>query len=361
MNTSVRKIKVLIVDDSPTVLECLKHIFNSTSKLQVIGSARNGKEAIEFVRHTRPDIITMDVRMPVMDGFEATREIMSTDPIPIVILSANWDPIEVEQSFKAVEAGALASFAKPSGIASPDNAKDIRELVTAIESLAHVKLVRRRVSSTPRAQNVTGVNHALDSSRELRNSGIVVIGVSTGGPPVLQCILAGLAKDFKYPVLIVQHISKGFTQGLADWLGNTSVLPVMLGRHGDLLKPGRVLLAPDDCHMEVGADEQVVLTMDEPDHSLRPAVSRLFSTASAVYGSRTIAVLLTGMGSDGAREMLDIKERGGMTIAQDEGSCVVYGMPKVAVQMSAVKLVLSPAEIANALNRLSAKQRSSHE
>jgi two-component system chemotaxis response regulator CheB len=356
VNTDARKIKVLIVDDSPTVVMYLKHLFNSTDTLQVIGTACNGKKAVEFVRHTRPDIITMDVRMPVMDGFEATREIMSTDPIPIVILSANFDPVEVEQSFRAVEAGALASFAKPSGMASAENAKDIRELVAAMEALAHVKLVRRRAPAPPRAQNGPEAVSAVNSIRKLRNPGIVVIGVSTGGPPVLQAILAGLAKDFKFPVLIVQHISKGFTQGLADWLGNTSALPVMLGRHGDLLSPGRVMLAPDDRHMEVGADEQIVLTEDAPDQGLRPAVSRLFYSASAVYGPRAIAVLLTGMGSDGAREMLNIKDRGGVTIAQDEGSCVVYGMPKVAVQLNAVKHVLSPAEIVNTLNGLSAKQ-----
>jgi two-component system chemotaxis response regulator CheB len=356
VNTDARKIKVLIVDDSPTVLVYLKHLFNSTGTLEVIGSACNGKKAVEFVRHTRPDIITMDVRMPVMDGFEATREIMSTDPIPIVILSANFDPVEVEQSFRAVEAGALASFAKPSGMANAKNAKDIRELVAAIEALAHVKLVRRRPPVQPRAQDGSEAVHAVNSIRKLWNKGIVVIGVSTGGPPVLQEILTGLAKDFKFPVLIVQHISKGFTQGLVDWLGSTSNLPVMLGRHGDVLSPGRVVLAPDDRHMEVSADEQIVLTADEPDQGLRPAVSRLFGSVSAVYGPRTIAVLLTGMGSDGAREMLDIRDRGGVTIAQNEGSCVVYGMPKVAVQLNAVKHVLSPAEIVNMLNGLSAKQ-----
>ena len=356
MNADAKKIKVLIVDDSPTVLECLTHIFDSTGTLQVIGAARNGKEAVDFVRHTRPDIITMDVQMPVMNGLEATREIMSTDPIPIVILSASWDPGEVEQSFKAVEAGALASFAKPSGMASTDSAESIRELVANIEALARVKLVRRCALSRPRAKNGTGADHVVNNTRQLRNTGIVVIGVSTGGPPVLQCILAGLVKDFKFPVLIVQHISKGFTQGLVDWLGGTSVLPVTLGRHGDLLSPGQVMIAPDDHHMEVGANEQVVLTVDEPEQGLRPAVSSLFRSASAVYGQRTIAVLLTGMGTDGAREMLDIKDRGGMTIVQDEKSCVVHGMPKAAVQLNAVRHVLSPAEIANTLNRLSAEQ-----
>ncbi len=356
MNREIKKVNVLVVDDSPTVLQFLTHIFNATGMLQVIGTARNGKEALDFVRHTRPDIITMDVHMPVMNGIEATREIMCTAPIPIVILSANWDTDEVENSFKAVEAGALASFAKPSGVANQDNADAIRELVSSIEALARVKLVRRYAPSWPRAHRANGgADHAVTPPRQLRNKGIVVIGVSTGGPPVLQGILAGLARDFRFPVLIVQHISKGFTQGLADWLGGTSALPVSLGRHGDLLRPGQVILAPDNHHMEVGVNEQVVLTTEEPEQGLRPAASSLFRSASAVYGQRTIAVLLTGMGHDGAREMLDIKNRGGVTIAQDESTCVVYGMPKAAVLLNAVKHVLSPPEIVIMLNRLSAE------
>jgi len=353
MNADVKKTKVLIVDDSPTVLEHLTRIFNATERLKVIGTARNGREAVEFVHHIRPDIITMDVNMPVMNGLEATREIMSTDPIPIVILSASWEPGEVQKSFLAVEAGALASFAKPSGVASADSAESIRELVANIEALARIKLVRRRGPSTFSSLNENRAASPVNNGRRLRNPGIVVIGVSTGGPPVLQCILAGLEKDFRFSVLVVQHISKGFTQGLADWLGGTSALPVALGRQGDLLNPGQVIIAPEDHHMEVGADEQVVLTVDEPEQGLRPAASRLFHSAAALYGNRTIAVLLTGMGNDGAREMLDIKNQGGVTIAQDEKSCVVYGMPKASIQLNAVKHVLSPEEIVKMLNRLS--------
>ncbi len=355
MNADVKKTKVLIVDDSPTVLEHLTRIFNATERLKVIGTARNGREAVEFVRHIRPDIITMDVNMPVMNGLEATREIMSTDPIPIVILSASWEPGEVQKSFLAVEAGALASFAKPSGVASADSAESIRELVANIEALARIKLVRRRGPSTFPSLNENRAASPVNNGRRLRNPGIVVIGVSTGGPPVLQCILAGLAKDFMLPVLVVQHISKGFTQGLADWLAGTSALPVALGRHGDLIRSGQIIIAPDDYHMEIGSNEQVILASDEPEQGLRPAVARLYRSAGAVYGHRTIAVLLTGMGSDGAREMLDIKNQGGVTIAQDEKSCVVYGMPKAAMQLNAVKHVLSPEEIVKMLNLLSAE------
>ena len=352
MNVPTPKVRVLVVDDSPTVLQYLTHVFNATGTLQVIGTACNGREAVDFVRHTKPDIITMDIRMPVMDGLEATREIMSTDPIPIVILSASWDPGEVQQSFKAVEAGALASFAKPAGMASADSAESIRQLVANLEALARIKLVRRSMSATQSWRRGSEAGPLANNVRRLRNPGVVVIGVSTGGPPVLRCILAELAQDFTFPILIVQHMSKGFTQGLVDWLGGSSTLPVALGRHGDLLRPGQVVVAPDDYHMEVGQDEQLVLCPDDPEQGLRPVASRLFRSAAAVYGSRTIAVLLTGMGSDGARELLEIKDRGGVTIAQDEKSCVVYGMPKAAVQLNAVNHVLGPLEIAKMLNRL---------
>ena len=353
--TTHARVKVLVVDDSPTARQYLTHIFNATGTLQVIGTASNGQEALDFVRRTKPDIITMDINMPVMDGLEATREIMCTDPVPIVILSASWDPREVQQSFRAVEAGALASFAKPSGMASVDSAESTRELVANIEALARIKLVRRNGWASGAGPCSKVANHAGTPARRLRNPGVVVIGVSTGGPPVLQCILSRLARDFRFPVLIVQHISQGFSQGLVDWLRSSSALPIALGRQGDLLRPGQVVVAPDDCHLEVGGEEQVVLSRSEPEHGLRPAVSRLFHSAATVYGRLSIAVLLTGMGSDGARELLEIRDQGGVTIAQDERSCVVYGMPKVAVELHAVNHVLCPVDIAKTLNRLSAE------
>jgi two-component system chemotaxis response regulator CheB len=344
-------IKVLIVEDSQVVRDFLTYILSSDPAIQVIGTADNGEEAIQAVRDKRPDVVTMDINMPKMDGFEATRIIMETTPTPIVIVSASWDPKEVEKTFRAMEAGALAAVRKPVGVAHPDYKDQAKELIQTVKLMSEVKVIRRR----PRIKHGKGipaglaVNDLISSTTDIK---VVAIGASTGGPPVIAAIISELPKDFRAPLLIVQHIAPGFVRGFADWLANSCRFPVMIAAQHELPLPGHAYVAPDGVHMGVDAVGRIVLKEAEPENGLRPAVSYLFRSVAEVFGKNIVGVLLTGMGKDGAYELKMMKEKGAITIAQDKESCVVYGMPGEAVNLNAATYVLSPPKIAEILARL---------
>lgn len=343
-------IKVLVVEDSPVVREFLVHILGSDPDIQVIGTANDGEEALEAVRRTQPNVITMDIHMPKMNGLEATRRIMETHPTPIVIVSGSQDPREVATTFQAMEAGALAVLSRPAGIGHPDHEASARELVQTVKLMSEVKVVRRwprgrREAAVPRPGE-TGLKRALAKVR------VVAIGASTGGPPVLHTILAALPKDFPAPVLIVQHMAAGFIRGFADWLSQSSCLPVHLATHGEYILPGHIYLAPDECQMKVERGGRIVLTRDPPENGLRPSVSYLFRAVADVYGGDAVAGLLTGMGRDGAEELKLLREKGAITFAQDKESSVVHGMPGEAIRLDAATLVLPPERITAALMNL---------
>jgi two-component system, chemotaxis family, protein-glutamate methylesterase/glutaminase len=342
-------IKVLIVEDSQVVRDFLTFILSSDPAIQVIGTACNGEEAVQAVRDRKPDVVTMDVLMPVMDGFEATRIIMETTPTPIVIVSASWDPQEVEKTFQAMEAGALAAIPKPVGVAHQNYKRHAKELIQTVKLMSEVKVVRRR----PRIQSRTDSSVVFPVGQidpvilELK---AVAIGASTGGPQAIEAILSGLPKDFSAPLLIVQHIAAGFIQGFADWLAHSSGFPVKIAAHGEQLLPGRVYIAPDDLQMGVENRGRIILSSSEPENGLRPSVSWMFRSVNEVFGKNAIGVLLTGMGKDGAHELKRMKERGAVTIAQDKESSIVYGMPGEAATIHAATYVLSPAGIAEFLS-----------
>jgi two-component system, chemotaxis family, protein-glutamate methylesterase/glutaminase len=344
-------IKVLIVEDSPVVRDLLTFTLSSDPAIQVIGTAHDGEEAIRAVREKRPDVVTMDIVMPNMDGFEATRIIMETTPTPIVIVSASWDPKEVEKTFRAMEAGALAAIAKPVGVAHPDYKTLSKELIQIVKLMSEVKVIKRRpqekkrdiISRESTAGLITPVTPDLK---------VVAIGASTGGPPAIETILSGLPKDFPVPLLIVQHIAAGFVQGFADWLANSTGLPVKIAAQGEQLLPGRAYIAPDDLQMGVENGGRIILSSSGPENGLRPSVSWLFRSVREVFGKNAIGVLLTGMGKDGARELKRMKEQGAVTIAQDKESSVVYGMPGEAVTIDAAAYVLPPVRIAEFLSGL---------
>jgi two-component system, chemotaxis family, protein-glutamate methylesterase/glutaminase len=342
-------IKVLIVEDSQVVRDFMTFILSSDSAIEVIGTAHDGREAIRAVREKRPDVVTMDIVMPGMDGFEATRIIMETTPTPIVIVSAGWDPKEAEKTFRAMETGAIAAVVKPVGISHPDYKKQAKELTQTVKLMSEVKVIKRRpkegkgavISGEPTAAMIP------PATPELK---VVAIGASTGGPPVIETILSGLPKDFPAPLLIVQHIAAGFVQGFADWLANSSGLPVKIATHGEQLLPGRVYVAPDDLQMGVEVGGRIHLSDSGPENGLRPSVSWMFRSVGEVFGKNAIGVLLTGMGKDGAQELKRMKEKGAVTIVQDKESCIVYGMPGEAVTINAAAYVLSPAKIAEFLS-----------
>lgn len=344
-------IRVLIAEDSPVAREMLAHILNSDPEITVVGAVCNGEEVIEEINRNKPDIVTMDVHMPKMDGFKATRIIMETNPVPIIIVTGSSDMQELELSFHAVEAGAVAVIQKPQGIGHPSYPQSAAELVKMVKLMAEVKVVRRwtRFAERKTLAPIEALNGISSHSSKIR---VVAIGASTGGPPILQYILSELPKDFPVPVLIVQHMAKGFTQGFAEWLGETSALPVHVAFHGSLLRPGHVYVAPDGFQMKVERNERLSCQGNEPENGLCPSVSILFRSVAEVFGKSAVGILLTGMGKDGAEELKLIKEKGAITIAQDQESCIVFGMPGEAVKLNAAKYVLAPEKIVATLKSM---------
>jgi len=339
-------IKVLVVEDSPAVREFLVYLLDRDPNIRVVGTANNGEEALEAVKRYRPDVITMDIHMPKMDGLEATRRIMESDPVPIVIVSGSFDPHENTKTFRAMEAGALAVLRRPVGIGHPDYEANARELLQTVKAMSGVKLVRRW------AQKRGGPILPLVAKplvKKVAKVKVIALGASTGGPPVLQTILAMLPRDFPLPILIVQHMASGFIASFVEWLARTSALPVHVARQGEFMLPGHVYVAPDECQMRVDHHGKIVLTQDAPENGLRPSVSYLFRSLAAVYAGDAIAGLLTGMGRDGAEELRLLKDNGAITFAQDKDSSVVHGMPGEAIKLDAATYILAPEKIAAVL------------
>lgn len=355
-------IRVLVVEDSPTMRELLLHILCSDPAIEIAGIAETGEEALEATQRVQPDVITMDVHMPKMNGFDATRRIMETQPTPIVIVSGTTDVSDRTKAFRAIEAGALALLQKPLGIGHPDYERHAAEVVRNVKLMAEVKVVRR----WPRYRSTEPVAETLPSS-ELQlsaakaNLRVIAIGASTGGPPVLQTILSGLPRDFPAPILIVQHIAAGFTQGFVEWLAQSSALPIQIAGNGEPVVPGHVYVAPDGFHMAIGWDERLSLSTSNPENGLRPSVSFLFRSVAQAYRQHAIGVLLTGMGKDGALELKMMKDEGAITMVQDRDTAVVNGMPGEAIKLGGATYVFSPEKIRAALSTLVIRNANSGE
>ncbi len=338
-------IKVLVVEDSFVVRENLKYILEMDPGIQVVGMANDGQEAIEAAKRLKPDVITMDINMPKMNGFLATRRIMETCPTPIIIVSASWDPDEVKKTFQAVEAGAVSILRKPQGPGHPDFERNAREIVQTVKQMSEIKVVTRRPKLQPAKDY-----HTVESevAPPVRRTGIelVAIGASTGGPLVLQTILSLLPDNFPAPIIIIQHIAQGFIQGLVDWLNQSTGFPVHQATPGEYMLPGHAYFGPDDYNMGVSRRRQISLSQDEIENYFRPSISYLFRSVARTYGANAAGVLLTGMGIDGAKELKLMKDSGAVTIAQDNETSVVFGIPGEAVRLGAAQFVLPPEQIA---------------
>ncbi|OGU02014.1 MAG: chemotaxis response regulator protein-glutamate methylesterase [Gemmatimonadetes bacterium GWC2_71_10] len=334
-------IRVVVAEDSLTVRELLVGILESDPEFRVVGQAKTGAEAVELAIRLRPDLITMDVHMPALDGFEATKEIMVHAPAPIIIVSSSASQADVELSFNTMRAGALMVVAKPDNPQSPLFNGRREQFVAMAKAMAQVKVVRRWATQTLPATAPASRRRASGPPLQL-----VAMAASTGGPAALQRILADLPGDFPAPILIVQHIATGFVAGLAGWLGGACNLHVKVAEAGDPLVGHTVLIAPDDRHLGI-AQGRAVLSDAPPLGGFRPSATHLFETAARAYGASLAAIVLTGMGSDGVAGLAAVKTAGGRVLAQDEASSVVFGMPREAVVAGLADEVLPVGGIAD--------------
>jgi two-component system chemotaxis response regulator CheB len=340
------KIRVLVVEDSAVIRLFLVHLLESDPQICVIAAVNDGLAAVDFVKRDKPDVVLMDVHMPHLDGFEATRCIMESNPVPIVICSSTLDTRDIAIAFQALEMGAIACIEKPLGKEHPDFPAQSRHLLETVKLMSEVRVVRRRARMPTRPLSEARLAGFDPSSAAVR---LIGIGASTGGPQVLQTIFASLPRDFPIPILVVQHITPGFLRGMATWLNDTTGMPVHIATHGLMPQPGHIYLAPDECHMGISAYGEILLSDTPKEHHLRPAVSFLFRSLTKVLGPHTLGVLLTGMGRDGADELKAMKDSGAVTIAQDRESSVVHGMPGAAIALKGATYVLPPDKITEAL------------
>ncbi len=341
-----RKIRVLIAEDTLVGQHLLKGILADDPRFEVIGIAGNGKEAVDFVTKHLPDVVSMDIYMPEMDGIEATRRIMRNSPVPIVIVSSFYDANEVKMSFNILEAGALTILPKPHGPMHPEFNQTARTYRNTLKMMSAVN-VSRTSRRTDRSPEVARTPVAPATVRTASAPKIIAIGASAGGPQAIEAILKGLPASLPVPVLIVQHIDAHFAEGYCDWLNSRSAMPVHIAINGEIMLPGHVYLPPGDHHLGTERENIITVTKNPPEKGLRPAVSYLFKNVNAVYGGNSVCILLSGMGTDGAAELKTLRDAGALTIAQDESSSLVHGMPGEAIRLGGAAEILSPVEIAH--------------
>ncbi|SDZ80127.1 two-component system, chemotaxis family, response regulator CheB [Desulfuromusa kysingii] len=346
-------IKVLLVDDSLIVTTLINKALAVAPDIEVVGIAHNGIEALNLIPQLAPSVICTDLHMPKMDGLELTREIMARFPRPILVVSISVadDSLNV---FKLLEAGALDVINKPLLNTEEDFSTIAAKLINKIRIISAVKVFRRIPKSRPELAALP-TSPPLTTAKKPVN--LIVIGASTGGPNALKKILAGLPADFPAPIICVQHICDGFIQGLAQWLSTSCSLKVSLAKKGALPQPGSVYFPQEGQHLGFDHLGRFVMFPGLPTDMHAPSISNTMKSAAQRYGRGVLGVLLTGMGADGAEGMLEVARSGGTTIAQDEKSSVVFGMPKQAIEQGAVQQVLPLDEMAKAIIRLTDDKR----
>lgn len=342
-SASPRRVRVLVVDDSSVVRDVLTAMLESDPEITVIGTASHGDEAVALTAELKPDLVTMDLKMPRMDGMEATERIMAFHPTPILIVSSYVDREGMYSHLDALAAGALDVVQKPTEVPNAAWQPLARTLIDKVKALSRVPVIthlqgrtKQRARRRPVAAGVEAVE-------------VVGIGVSTGGPSVLKQILSALPPEFAVATLIVQHITEGFMQGLLEWLQPVCQVPLRIAADGEAVRAGEIVFAPEAAHLLVSSDRRLRLSDAAPINGHRPSADVLLKSLAAVYGRRAAGMVLTGMGTDGAVGLRDIRQAGGVTIAQTQDTCVVFGMPRAAIELGAAEHALSPAEIAESL------------
>lgn len=363
--------RILIVDDSPFIRRLMKDWFGSEPDFEVVGAAENGKQGWEMAVTLRPDVITLDVEMPVMDGLQCLQHIMRDNPTPVIMVSSVTRK-GATQTIKALELGAVDFVTKPDGPNSVKivTAKDeiLEKTRAALGAKFHgrpIQAPRGAVPTVPRLSRPLLVNKPstpapveLEKPRhiikpvlrtDLKTDKVVIIASSTGGPRALTALFSSLPKGFPAPILIVQHMPQGFTDSFAKRLDSIGTVPCQEAREGERIIPGLALIAPGGRHMIIKPDHTIGFSDDPQIHGVRPAADYLFKSAAAVYGSRCLGAVLTGMGKDGAQGALEVMKRGGLTLGESEKSCVIYGMPKAAKDLGAIAEEFPIEQMAGAL------------
>ncbi len=363
-------IRVLVADDSRAFRAILRTILGRSPEIEVVGEAQDGHEAVSQVLALRPDVVTMDVRMPGKDGLEAIEEIMRRRPTPVVVVSAEVGPEKQEVSFRALELGAVEVLAKPRADVRGRFEKEAEEIRMAVRAVAGLKLVTRhkRPRPTPSIAPAPPVEQTTTGSWVLPRGPsapparieplapnaprVLGIAASTGGPAALARILHELPAGYPIPILVVQHIAEGFEGGLVHWLAGETALSVKVAEDGEPLRPSTLFIAPGGSHLGAGSG-QIQLLKGEPVRGFRPSGTVLFRSLAHEYGPAAAGLVLSGMGDDGAEGLKLLRDRGGWTGAQGPQTSVVYGMPRVAAEKGAVAVSLELEEIPAALLKLS--------
>lgn len=346
-------IKVLVVDDSPFMRQYLRGVLEKDAEIEVVGTASDGVFALQKIPIYKPDVITVDIEMPQMNGIEFIKEIMAVNPLPIVVISSYTEK-NAGITFEALKMGAIDFITKPRGFKQIEHNISLEgEIVSKIKSAYYGKVGKLRgqqVGTGKKKEKVVGKGLVRKPRTE-----IIGIGISTGGPPIVEQILTSLPENYGIPIVIVQHMPEGFTREFAQRLDKLSAIEVREGKHGDLLRPGRAIIAPGGRQMAVKKEDLapvIHVRTGERVSGHIPSIDVLFNSLAEEFGENTLAVIMTGMGHDGVVGLEAIKEKGGVVWAQNEESCVVYGMPRVAVQRGVVDAQLSVEEIIQQLRLL---------
>lgn len=347
------KIRVLVADDSAFMRKVLLSILDSDGSFEVVGEARDGRETVEKAAKLKPHVITMDINMPHMDGLQATEVIMATDPRPILIVSSESKD-GASATLRALELGAIDFVAKPSNGIDLDMSNVREELVRKLRIASKVRVVRNLSRSAP--PKVVQVEEpvqksAVASMLNSANIPVAVLAASTGGPATLMKLVAEFAVGFPGAVLVVQHMPGTFTPQFAEQLAAVSQLPVKQAENGETLRAGQVYVCPGDCHLRVAPPGRIVLDDGPRIAGYRPSIDVTLESVAALAGGNAVAAILTGMGNDGARGVMAIQENGGLVIAQDEATSVIFGMPAEAIKTGAVGHVLPLEQIAATITR----------
>lgn len=323
------QIRVVVADDSDLARELITAILSTDKEIAVVGQAKNGKEAVDRVKELKPDILTLDIEMPVMNGLEAIEYIMGNHALPILVVTTRGD---AHTAYAAISKGALDLVVKPNV-----NLEEAQEFIQKIKLLSKIKVIthiRGKRTMTERPVELPLVFRGTTSER------IVAIASSTGGPEALSIILSSLPEAIPCPVVVAQHNSDGFIPGLVEWLDRLTKLHVKVAKQGEEVVPGTVYVSPSEMHMEITPSRRVFFVERHPADIYRPSCDRLLTSIANAYKANSIGIILTGMGQDGVRGMMQIKEAGGTTIAQDEKTCIVFGMPKVAIDSGCIDQIL---------------------